>query len=77
MNAYSREYIDTFRFQKEGRWGTPILKRSILGKRQTQQAETVRCQGTGSRPATSQQEEEAWVTQSSAVEGLFECCVVS
>lgn len=49
VNACSREYIDTPRSQKEGRWGTPILKRSILGKRQTQQSETGRCQGTGSR----------------------------
>lgn len=77
MNAYSREYIDTLRSQKEGRWGTPILKRSILGKGQTQQPETGRCQGTGSRAATSQQERGAWVTQSSAGKGLFECCVVS
>lgn len=77
MNAYCREYIDTLRSQKEGRWGTPILKGSILGKWQTQQAETMRCQGTGSRPASSQQEEEVWVTQSRAAKGLFECCTVS
>lgn len=57
MNAYSREYIDTLRSQKEGRWGTPILKRSLLGKWQTQQAETVRCEGTSSRPSRRRKRE--------------------